>query len=81
MGLAGYVASYAALGFGMRCYQNALMIRSMFHGPSMHILLSTLGGGAGYYMYNVKQNNNKLLEERRERLLQRKAEREARLAA
>ncbi|BGP56556.1 hypothetical protein JCM8202_002072 [Rhodotorula sphaerocarpa] len=69
MALLSYISGFAALGFGVRCYQLALMKRNIFQNPGGHVLSSAAFAGIGYFAYHTEQNQAKLLAEKKEQLL------------
>ncbi|KAA1080385.1 hypothetical protein PGT21_004972 [Puccinia graminis f. sp. tritici] len=66
MGLATYTATWAAIGFGIRCYQLGVMQRPLFTNLWAHGISTGLFGSLGYYFYHLKIRQRELLEERRE---------------
>ncbi|KNF00082.1 hypothetical protein PSTG_06703 [Puccinia striiformis f. sp. tritici PST-78] len=65
MGLATYTATWAAIGFGIRCYQLGVMQRPLFTNLWAHGISTGLFGSLGYYFYHLKIRQRELLEERR----------------
>lgn len=79
MALLGYLASFASIGFGVRCYQLAIMKRNIFENLGGHALSVTAFTGIGYYLYNVDIRQRADIEDKKDQLL-RMREREATLA-
>ncbi|GAA5889242.1 hypothetical protein JCM5296_005844 [Sporobolomyces johnsonii] len=65
----GYVASFAALGFGVRMYQLAIMKRNIFSNLGGHFLSATAFGGFGYYAYYADEYQRNLIADKKDQLL------------
>ncbi|KAK4046803.1 hypothetical protein OIV83_005798 [Microbotryomycetes sp. JL201] len=75
----GYIAGWAAAGFGVRCYQLAIMKRNIFENLGGHALSSSAFAGLGYYLYHSQNEQRKQIEFKKDQLLISR-ERQARLA-
>lgn len=64
-----YIASFAALGFGVRCYQLAIMKRNIFDNLGGHALSTLAFTGVGYYLYDLDGRQRVLIAEKKEQLL------------
>ncbi|GAA6040569.1 hypothetical protein JCM8097_005468 [Rhodosporidiobolus ruineniae] len=69
MPLGSYIAGFAALGFGVRCYQLAIMKRNIFENLGGHALSVAAFSGVGYYAYNAQESQRALLADKKEQLL------------
>ncbi|GAA5998452.1 uncharacterized protein JCM10292_002703 [Rhodotorula paludigena] len=69
MPLLGYIAGFASLGFGVRCYQLAIMKRNIFENLGGHALSTGAFAGLGYYAYHAEQTQRQLLADKKEQLL------------
>ncbi|GAA6016245.1 hypothetical protein JCM10207_000443 [Rhodosporidiobolus poonsookiae] len=69
MALLGYIAGFAGLGFGVRCYQLAIMKRNIFENLGGHALSTLAFGGVGYYAYNAEIYQRQLIADKKEQLL------------
>ncbi|KAI5477947.1 hypothetical protein MNV49_005737 [Pseudohyphozyma bogoriensis] len=74
----GYLSSFAALGFGVRVYQLAILKRNIFSNLGGHALSMGAFTGLGYYCYNLKESQLAQLADKKDQLL-RMREREAHL--
>ncbi|GAA5888562.1 hypothetical protein JCM6882_008998 [Rhodosporidiobolus microsporus] len=81
MPLASYIAGFATLGFGVRCYQLAIMKRNIFDNLGGHALSATAFGGLGYWVYNTEIYQRQLLAEKKEQLLRMREKDESVLAS
>ncbi|SCZ87818.1 BZ3500_MvSof-1268-A1-R1_Chr2-3g05286 [Microbotryum saponariae] len=75
----GYISSFAAVGFGVRCYQLAIMKRNIFDNLGGHALSVAAFTGLGYYLYHAEERQRGLIEDKKAQLLRMRA-RETRLA-
>ncbi|BGP41472.1 hypothetical protein JCM10450v2_005521 [Rhodotorula kratochvilovae] len=69
MPLLSYIAGFSALGFGVRCYQLAIMKRNIFENLGGHALSTAAFAGIGYYAYNAEQYQRGLIADKQEQLL------------
>ncbi|BGP17738.1 hypothetical protein JCM10213_005319 [Rhodosporidiobolus nylandii] len=81
MPLGSYIAGFAALGFGVRCYQLAIMKRNIFENLGGHALSTGAFAGVGYWAYHADASNRALLAEKKEQLLRMREKDEAHLAS
>ncbi|GAA5991159.1 hypothetical protein JCM10908_006565 [Rhodotorula pacifica] len=81
MALLSYITGFATLGFGVRCYQLALMKRNIFSNPGGHVLSTAAFAGVGYFAYYAEQNQAKMLAEKKEQLLRMRERDDALLAS
>ncbi|GAA5843445.1 hypothetical protein JCM11251_001409 [Rhodosporidiobolus azoricus] len=81
MPLASYIAGFATLGFGVRCYQLAIMKRNIFENLGGHALSATAFGGLGYWAYNAEVSQRQLIADKKEQLLRMREKDESVLAS
>ncbi|GAA5895588.1 uncharacterized protein JCM6883_001556 [Sporobolomyces salmoneus] len=65
----GTLAGWASLGFGVRCYQLAIMKRNIFENLSGHVLSAGAFTGIGYWAIQADARNRDLIAEKKEQLL------------
>ncbi|GAA5956890.1 hypothetical protein JCM5350_001800 [Sporobolomyces pararoseus] len=65
----GTLAGWASLGFGVRCYQLAIMKRNIFENLGGHVLSAGAFAGVGYWAMNADARNRELIQEKKEQLL------------
>ncbi|KAK4055810.1 hypothetical protein OIO90_003063 [Microbotryomycetes sp. JL221] len=75
----GYIAGWAAAGFGVRCYQLAIMKRNIFENLGGHALSSGAFAGLGFYLFHAQNEQREQIEFKKQQLLTSR-ERQARLA-
>ncbi|GAA5864727.1 hypothetical protein JCM8547_008287 [Rhodosporidiobolus lusitaniae] len=81
MPLFSYIAGFSALGFGVRCYQLAIMKRNIFENLGGHALSTLAFGGVGYYAYQAELRQRELLADKKEQLLRMREKDETILAS
>ncbi|TNY20977.1 hypothetical protein DMC30DRAFT_416462 [Rhodotorula diobovata] len=67
--LLSYIAGFSALGFGVRCYQLAILRRNIFDNLGGHALSTAAFAGIGYYAYHAEQYQQQLIADKKEQLL------------
>ncbi|GAA5879767.1 hypothetical protein JCM16303_004169 [Sporobolomyces ruberrimus] len=65
----GTLAGWASLGFGVRCYQLAIMKRNIFENLGGHVLSAGAFTGVGYWAMTADERNRELIAEKKEQLL------------
>ncbi|GAA5928186.1 hypothetical protein JCM1841_003814 [Sporobolomyces salmonicolor] len=65
----GYIASFAAVGWGVRMYQLAIMKRNVFSNLGGHFLSAGAFAGLGYYAYHADDYQRNLIAEKKDQLL------------
>ncbi|GAA5827837.1 hypothetical protein JCM5353_005661 [Sporobolomyces roseus] len=65
----GSLAGWASLGFGVRCYQLAIMKRNIFENLGGHVLSAGAFTGIGYWAIQADARNRGLLEDKKDQLL------------
>ncbi|GAA5987195.1 hypothetical protein JCM11641_006055 [Rhodosporidiobolus odoratus] len=81
MPLVSYIAGFATLGFGVRCYQLAIMKRNIFENLGGHVLSAGAFAGVGYYAYDLDARQRELIAEKKEQLLRMRERDETLLAS
>ncbi|GAA5926890.1 uncharacterized protein JCM15063_000397 [Sporobolomyces koalae] len=65
----GSLAGWASLGFGVRCYQLAIMKRNIFENLGGHVLSAGAFAGVGYFAIQAEARNRELIAEKKDQLL------------
>ncbi|KAF2646193.1 hypothetical protein P280DRAFT_485922 [Massarina eburnea CBS 473.64] len=74
------VLFWSGLGVGVRLWQLGIEMRPLFNRESLWVypVFAGIGGSIGYWLMGVEQRQYKLLADRRDALLEKRARRKAR---
>ncbi|KAF2011288.1 hypothetical protein BU24DRAFT_426367 [Aaosphaeria arxii CBS 175.79] len=77
------VLFWSGLGIGVRLWQLGIEMRPLFNKESLWVypVYAGLGGSFGYWLMGVEQRQFRLLADRRESLIEKRARRKEREAA
>ncbi|CAO3648131.1 hypothetical protein BJ944DRAFT_158424 [Cunninghamella echinulata] len=67
------VSGFAAFGVLVRTYALGLQKKPLFSNPSGHAIAAGVFGAVGYYVHNLQERQNSLMEQKKELLLKNRA--------